>query len=58
LCHITSSGSGTSPTILLPILVSRAPWTPVIWALGTRVLLVMSPPRLWFGMETPAGAEL
>ena len=44
LCHITPSGSGTSPTIFLTTRFMSAPLRPVISALGTRVLLDMSPP--------------
>jgi hypothetical protein len=46
LCHITPRDSGTSPNILLLNLLSTAPYGPVISAGGTRVLPVMSPPRL------------
>jgi len=45
-CHITSSGSATSPNIFLLIRFITAPYRPVISALGMRGLLVMSAPRL------------
>ena len=44
LCHITPSGSGTSPNILLLNRLHTAPYRPVISTAGTRVVLVMSPP--------------
>src|SRR3954463_7575869 len=42
LCHITPSDSGTRPNILLLIVLTSAPYGPVISLAGIRV--VMTPP--------------
>ena len=44
LCHITSAGSGTSPSSFRLNRFTRYPYKPVISALGIRGVLAMLPP--------------
>jgi hypothetical protein len=54
LCHITSAGSGTSPSSLRLNRFSTYPYKPVISAFGIRVVLDMLAPHVDVaGMKTP-----
>ena len=59
LCHITSAGSGTSPSSLRLNRFSIHPYKPVISALGIRVVLDMrSPPVDVIDMKTPPAPSM